>query len=106
MEVLKNVLFFYTCVQKELLKFKYFNGLKSDRTVPLKGNVFKSLDYFSFDLKLKNYKKGSDLPIMISMKSKGYSSSLEFSVKEVGQDKKSYGLCFVEVGEPLTLARF
>lgn len=105
LSVLKNLLFIL-CIQKELLKFKNFNGLKSDGTVPLKGNVFKSLDYFSFDLKLNNYKKGSDLPIMISMKSKGYSSSLEFSVKEVGRDKKSYGLCFVEVGEPLTLARF
>lgn len=48
--------------------------------MPLKGNLHRILDYFSFDLNFRDYKKDSDMPIMISINPKGY-SSFQFSVK-------------------------
>ncbi|KAI9364786.1 hypothetical protein BD770DRAFT_439668 [Pilaira anomala] len=92
-------------IKIELFKIKDFDSLKDNGTMPLKGNLHRILDYFSFDLTLRDYEEDSDMPIMISINPKGYSSSFQFSVKEVGKDISHDKLHYMEVGEPITLLK-
>lgn len=51
------------------------------------------------------FKSSGCIPVLISVKSQGHSSSLLFSVSVIGEDmitKRKY----IETGEPLTLSRF
>lgn len=58
------------------------------------------------DFKLTNYEPKSNIPIMISMRPNCYNSSLDFSVRFVGQSVASDEEYRVKVGESMTLARF
>lgn len=48
----------------------------------------------------------ANLPLLITLQAKNYSSVLQISAKLVGQDDTSKMEDFIELGEPLTLARF
>ncbi|KAG2199462.1 hypothetical protein INT47_011574 [Mucor saturninus] len=48
----------------------------------------------------------ANLPLLITLRAKNYSSFLQFSAKLVGQDDTSKRQDFIDLGEPLTLARF
>lgn len=73
--------------------------------IKLKSEDFEALDhlYLSFE----GYKKGSDVPIMISVRPQGHSCSLQFSAKIVGQEVEDdeEESNYIRVGEPLTLTR-
>lgn len=80
--------------------------MKQDDTVPSDVNSWDKVKEFSQELEIPGFQYASNIPIMISMRPKAYSSSLEFSLHIVGQDSISSEENHVNVGEPLTLAPF
>lgn len=89
-----------------LYKLKNLDNQKMESEIPLDKKSWDKLKDFLQELELTGYENTNRIPIMISMRPKDYSSSLEFSMKIVGQNIVSNQKEYFDVGEPITLARF
>ncbi|KAI9259795.1 hypothetical protein EDC94DRAFT_153832 [Helicostylum pulchrum] len=89
----------------ELFKYKTLDNLEYNGTATSVNDVIEPVEetypLFMYD----DFKWSGYIPVMISVRSQGHSSSLLFSVSVIGEDmisKRKY----IETGEPLTLSRF
>ncbi|KAI8056478.1 hypothetical protein BDF21DRAFT_430903 [Thamnidium elegans] len=91
-----------------LVKLRKSDNLESSGTIAIQDYSNDYLKQFSFVSELKGFKQNCDLPIQISIRPKGYSSCLQFSAKIVGQDItiNEGESQYLDVGEPMTLAKF
>ncbi|GAA5809196.1 hypothetical protein MFLAVUS_002601 [Mucor flavus] len=91
-------------ISMKLLKYKTQDNLEYNGTSTLENYVTESVSATQKSFKYSDYKSDKYIPVAISVRSQGHSSSLWFSLNVVGQRiKESESM---ETGEPLTLRRF